>query len=121
MFDINKAIRDENAYRLDPEGALADLDEWSEEIAGRLATEEGITLTGDHWAVLCYLRDYYRAHDGRGDAREALCCLEDAFVQQGGRKYLFHLFPGGPVYQGGRIAGLPALPHSHDLSFGSVH
>lgn len=121
MFDINRAILNEQAYQLDPEGHFAHLDDWSDEVAEALATEESITLTEEHWDVIRYLRKYYLDRGERSDAREALCCLEEEFSHQGGRKYLFRLFPGGPIRQGGKIAGLPEMRHTTDSSFGSIH
>ena len=41
--------------------------------------------------------------------RELGDMLESEFADRGGRKYLRSLFPGGPVAQGMRIAGL-AVP-----------
>jgi tRNA 2-thiouridine synthesizing protein E len=122
MLDINKLINDEGAYRGDPEGFLADLPEWSDEIAMELAKQEGITLTADHWRVVRYLRDFYRAHGPLVNAREALCCLEqDLGGDEEGKKWLYRLFPGGPVRQGGKIAGLPEFAYTVDRSFGSIH
>lgn len=121
MLDINKMVNDESVYLGDPEGFLADLPEWSDEIAMELAAREGITLTADHWKAVRYLRDYYRAHGPQGNAREALCCLEQEFGAEEGKKWLYRLFPGGPVRQGCKIAGLPELAHTVDNSFGSIH
>lgn len=121
MLDINKATPDEGGYRLDPRGHLANIDEWSDAVAMALAAEEGIMLTEAHWAVVRYLRDCYFDREKFLNAREALCSLEKAFADQGGGKYLYHLFPGGPVRQGGKIAGLPELDYTVDLSFGSFH
>ena len=121
MFDINKAIPDENAYRLDPHGHLADIDDWSEEVAKSLAAEEGIMLTEEHWDVIRHLREHYLDRDKLVNAREALRSLEKAFSHQGGGKFLYRLFPGGPVRQGSRIAGLPELDYTADRSFGSFH
>ncbi len=121
MLDINKMIADEEAYRSDPEGVLADLPEWSEGVAMELAAREGISLTADHWKVVRYLRGYFLAHGAHANAREALCCLEREFGDEEGRKWLYRLFPGGPVRQGCKIAGLPELAHTVDRSFGSIH
>jgi len=121
MLDINKMIQNEMTFRFDPEGHLVDLPEWSQEVAMELAQQEGISLTTEHWKVVRYLRDYYRAHGPQGNAREALCCLEQEFGAEEGKKRLYRLFPGGPVRQGCKIAGLPELAHTVDRSFGSVH
>jgi len=121
MLDINKMVRDETSFRLDPEGYLVDLPEWSEEIARELAKDEGITLTSDHLKVIYYMRAYYRLHGPSSSPREVLQCIEGEFGEQKGRKWLYRLFPGGPVHQGGKIAGLPEFAYTVDRSFGSVH
>jgi tRNA 2-thiouridine synthesizing protein E len=121
MLDINEVIQDDTTNQFDSEGYLADLPEWSEEVAGKLAMKEGISLTPDHWKVIRYLRKYYRDHGPSSSPREALCCLEDEFGDGNGRKWLYLLFPGGPVRQGSKIAGLPEFAYTVDPSFGSVH
>ena len=121
MLNFNNSVPDERGYRLDPRGHLADFDDWSDEVAMTLAAEEGIMLTKEHWAVIRNLRESYLNHDKFMKAGEALRCLERAFASQGGGKYLYRLFPGGPIRQGGRIAGLPELDYTTDLSFGSFH
>lgn len=121
MFNINHTIPAKNTYRLDPHGHLAEIDDWSEEVASALAAEEGVTLTEEHWAVIRYLREDYLDRDKLMNAREALRSLEKEFAHQGGGKFLYRLFPGGPVRQGGRIAGLPELDYTADRSFGSFH
>ena len=52
--------------------------------------------------------------------RELLDALDEKFHGKGGLKYLYSLFPGGPVAQGCRIAGLQAPAGSTDMGFGSV-
>lgn len=97
------------------------LDDWSHEIADKLARAEGITLTPDHVRVLDWLRDHVIDHGGsRQDARGILEALETQFAAEGGGQWLYTLFPGGPVRVGLRLAGLPAAPHDVDPSFGST-
>ena len=120
MRDINKIIMDQGAYEADPEGNLVELEPWSQAIANSIAQQEGLSLTQEHWSALAFMREHYRRHGPVGNAREMTRLLAQAFAKQGGKRYLYQLFPKGPVSQGSRIAGLPVPPHSRQLSFGSV-
>ena len=46
--------------------------------------------------------------------------LDEKFHVKGGMKVLYEMFPGGPVAQGCRLAGLEAPAGAVDKSFGSV-
>jgi len=120
MFDINKAIANEEALLRDPKMYLAELEDWSESIAQDVAQQQNILMTDAHWEVIHLLRDHYRLHGLAPHARQLLDGLEEHFHQEGGKKFLYQLFPGGPVTQGSKIAGLPLPPYSSDHSFGSV-
>jgi tRNA 2-thiouridine synthesizing protein E len=52
--------------------------------------------------------------------RELHDALDEKFHPQGGMKYLYKLFPGGPVAQGCRLAGIDVPAGAVDKSFGSV-
>lgn len=121
MLDINKVVGREALTRLDPEGHMYELDHWSPRIARDLAAAEGIAdLTEEHWQVIIHLRDRYREHGRAASARELMRELEQEFSPGGGRRHLYELFPGGPISQGCRIAGVPLPPYCKDPSFGSV-
>lgn len=117
MLDINKAISN---TQLDPKGNMFDLEAWSPLSAQRLAEAEDIWLTEEHWEIIVYLRERYRTKGAANSAREVLQELEEKFCEGHGRRHLYELFPGGPVSQGSRLAGLPLPPHSSDPSFGST-
>lgn len=119
MPDIMKFITGEGAIEKDPAGNLVGLDDWSEDIATKLARELKIELAPDHWEVIHFLRDFYRQHGQVLHARPVLQALEERFAKKGGRKYLYRLFPGGAVTQASRIAGLPVPKDSVDPSFGT--
>jgi tRNA 2-thiouridine synthesizing protein E len=91
----------------------------SDEETTRLAAEEGIALSGEHWTVIRYLRSYYRQHEDDYQLKALVEGLESKFGARGGRRYLYRLFPGGPITQGCRIAGVPVPGGSTDPSFGS--
>ncbi len=121
MSDIGKIIREgEGSYRYpEREARLADLEPWDEASVVRRAEAEQIELTPTHWQVLEFFRDYYLEHGRANSGRELVYDLEHRFEGQGGRRFLYQLFPRGPVAQGCRIAGVPAPAYTTD-SFGSV-
>lgn len=120
MLDIGKFIRYERLDSNDPEGNLFNLDSWTPKKALQLAANEGIPLTDEHWEVITSLREKYRKYGSAISARDLAQELEGEFSSGQGRRSLYELFPGGPVTQGCRIAGLPVPPDSVDISFGSV-
>ena len=114
MLNIESMLKD------DPEGRLSALPDWSKEIAADIANEEGLRLTDEHWEVINLLRNHYRLHGHDRSGPRLLSALEEPFGARGGKKRLYELFPGGPINQGCRIAGIPVPPYSSDPSFGSV-
>lgn len=73
------------------------------------AREEGLALGEDHWEVLRALHEYFARHEGLArNMRELHDALDEKFHRKGGIRYLYQLFPGGPIAQGCRIAGLRA-------------
>ncbi|HUO53465.1 MAG TPA: TusE/DsrC/DsvC family sulfur relay protein, partial [Rhodoblastus sp.] len=120
MSNVNASTATPETQHTDPQGDITYLPPWSEEIARDLAAREGIELTPEHWEVVHLLRNHYRLRGHSLTGTRLLKALEEPFVPRGGLKHLYELFPGGPVSQGSRIAGVPAPPYSRDLSFGSV-
>ena len=94
---------------------------WQANDAERIAGDEDLELGPDHWRLMRYLQEYFVRHEEDTiNIRELKDALEEAFHQDGGLRYLHRLFPGGPVAQGCRLAGLVVPPGAVDKSFGSV-
>ncbi|HHJ17324.1 MAG TPA: TusE/DsrC/DsvC family sulfur relay protein [Gammaproteobacteria bacterium] len=94
---------------------------WDEDDALNLARQEGLELGPDHWAELRALQEYCAHHDcGKYSVRELHDALDEKFHNQGGYKYLYRLFPQGPIAQGCRLAGLEPPAGAIDSGFGSV-
>lgn len=94
---------------------------WSRDTAERTAQNEGLRLEDDHWAALRALQQYFSRHEpGDISVRELHDALDESFHHKGGIRYLYTLFPGGPVAQGCRLAGLEPPVGAEDKSFGSV-
>jgi TusE/DsrC/DsvC family sulfur relay protein len=94
---------------------------WSRDSAAQTATSEGLKTSTDHWDAVRALQDYFARNADAGiNARELHDALDERFHAKGGIKYLYTLFPGGPVAQGCRVAGLEPPAGSENASFGSV-
>jgi TusE/DsrC/DsvC family sulfur relay protein len=96
--------------------------DWSPGKAEEVARVEGLTLTGNHWEVIQGLQEYFARHVDAPSIhmRELHDALDEHFHARGGIKALYVLFPGGPVAQGCRVAGLKAPYLATDTSYGSV-
>jgi TusE/DsrC/DsvC family sulfur relay protein len=96
--------------------------DWSQAQAEALARADGLNLGEEHWEALRALQDYYARHGGDNaiNIRELHDALDERFHAQGGIKRLFDIFPGGPVAQGCRLAGLQVPAGAVDRGFGSV-
>ena len=121
MLDINKLVMAESLAPCDADAYLSDLDNWNEDMARAQASHEGIQFTEAHLDVICSLRDHFAECGPAESARSILRALEEEYQAEGGRKYLYALFPRGPITQGCRLAGLPTPTGTADPSFGSVH
>lgn len=121
MLDITKTVAGADTSTRDPDGNLYGLDAWSRTLAKQRAADEGLgELSELQWRVIYRLRGLYREHGQAANAREIVRNLDSEFAEMGGRRALYLAFPGGPVSQGSRLAGLPAPPYTSDRSFGSV-
>ena len=95
--------------------------EWSQDKAREIAQQESLALGEDHWELIRALQEFYGRHHAVAiNMRELQDALEEKFHHQGGMKYLYTLFPGGPIAQGCRLAGLKAPAGAIDRGFGSV-
>ncbi|MDP2030301.1 MAG: TusE/DsrC/DsvC family sulfur relay protein [Thiobacillus sp.] len=120
MLDINKMIAQENGDT-STRGHLIELDAWTEEQAIAMAKQDGLELSDEHLAIVRYLRDCYADHGGTINARMLTQTLEEEFAGLGGHRFLYSLFPLGPIAQASRYAGLPIPPGTRDPSFGTTH
>ena len=92
----------------DAQGYLANLNDWSEDLANILAKRDELELTDAHWEVINMIREFYQ-ENGTAPAMRALTKLAKSKLgkDKGDSKYLYSLFPYGPGKQGSRYAGLP--------------
>lgn len=95
--------------------------DWTPEEAKRIAEQEGLSFKPEHWEALRALQEYFaRNQDHAIHGRELHDALDEHFHHQGGIKFLYQIFPGGPIAQGCRLAGLQMPVSARDTGFGSV-
>lgn len=100
--------------------AVTEYKAWTEDRAKKIAAELGVELTDAHWKVIKFLRLHFENTGSLRHARELTEVIDERFADEGGSRYLYQLFPNGPVSQGCRIAGVPVPHDARDSSFGST-
>jgi len=94
---------------------------WTQLSAESRATAAGLTPVAEHWEAVSSLQEFFSRHDAPSiHARELHDALEEKFHSRGGMKFLYSLFPGGPVMQGCMLAGIEPPAGCSDTGFGSV-
>ena len=89
---------------VDDEGFLTQYDEWDEDLAKVLAANIGVELTDDHWKMINFLREDYKANGETPTTRRVDTAGGIPTKQQ------FQLFPKKPAKKMSYVAGLPK-PH----------
>jgi len=92
----------------DEEGYLANLNEWTPEVATAMAKDEDVDLSESHWEVINFLREYYEEYQIAPAVRVLTKAIGKKLgPDKGNSKYLYELFPYGPGKQACKYAGLP--------------
>jgi dissimilatory sulfite reductase related protein len=87
---------------VDEEGFFVDPAQWTEDMAGEIAVNEGIEeLTDRHWLVVHYMRDRYLER-GTAPSIRSLGKLSGVPIKE-----LYLLFPKGPAKKAAKIGGIP--------------
>lgn len=97
--------------KLTESGFLVHGEEWSQEVARKLAEQDGIMLEKEHWELIDFIRDYYDKYNHLPNARLFVQAVRKVLGEEkGNSRYLHRLFPGGPVRQVCKFAGLSKPP-----------
>lgn len=97
-----------NLPRVDKDGFLLNLEDWSEAVAQDLARQDGLELTEAHWEVIYQLRAFYAEFDLSPAMRPLTKYLkENLSADKASSIYLLKLFPESPAKLAAKIAGLP--------------
>lgn len=94
---------------LNTKGMLQNFDDWNEDVAKAIASEDGLELQACHWTAIKYLRDYYLEYEVPPSPRTLIKEIGAKLTSSGqcNGKTLRELFPLGGCKHACRIAGLP--------------
>lgn len=95
-------------YPIDAQGFLLKRLTWSEGLGGKIAANDGVELTQEHWEIIHYFREYYEDYNIPPPMRMVVRVFKKAFGEENANsRYLHKLFPGGPTRTASKFAGLP--------------
>jgi len=90
------------------DGRLANIQDWTEDVAVALAEKSGIELTDNHWEIINLLRDFYKEFNISPIRKLLIKAIEEKYSDKKARReYLDSLFPNDVLLQGTKIAGIP--------------
>ncbi|BBB26223.1 TusE/DsrC/DsvC family sulfur relay protein [Amphritea japonica] len=96
------------AVAVDSEGFLRNMNDWSQDAAEQIASQEGVQLTEAHWEILNVLRQFYHTFEMSPAMRPLVKAVAAELGAEKGKSiYLMSLFPGSPAKLASKIAGLP--------------
>jgi len=105
-IEVNSEI-----IQLSEAGWLENLDEWSVEIAEKIATdvEDIDDLTEEHWDIINLTREAFHDNSQVAEPRKFMKLMKAKFGKdRSTNKYIFSLFPkGGLIKSANKVAGLP--------------
>ena len=97
-----------NIYSLTEAGFLSDTETWNPDFAHALAAATGLELTPAHWEIVHFIRDYYTRFNHLPNNRVFVKAVQKTLgADKGNTRYLYRLFPDGPLKTACRIGGLP--------------
>jgi tRNA 2-thiouridine synthesizing protein E len=93
---------DGREFEVDGDGFLQEPDVWNEDVARLFAAGDGTgEMTEKHWAVVRYIREYWKENDMAPMVRK-VCQSTGLRLRE-----IYQLFPMGPAKGACKIAGLP--------------
>lgn len=118
IMELSQKEKQELVLGIHDDEAIANFKNWDRQSAEALAKDYGLVLTKAHWQVIDFMRTYFANAGELRHARELSEVLNERFADEGGAKYLYQLFPGGPVSQGCELAGIAVPSDASNSSFG---
>jgi len=93
---------------LDADGHLIDCSDWSRSLADTMASQDGLTLTDDHWWLIDFVRNHHARYGTPPLIRVAIGALRQARADPTiTSRALYRLFNDNPIREACRLAGYP--------------
>ena len=104
-----EAVVDGKTIQLSEAGWLENLEEWSEELAEKIAVSEQIPeLTEEHWNIIKLARAHFHEYGVVCEPRSFSKQMKKLYgKEKSDQKYLYSLFPTGLIKCANKVAGLP--------------
>ena len=89
-------------------GWLDDLTTWDEDVALRIAANENVEMTDEHWDVIREAREFFEEFRHVAEPRTFSKIMKKKYgADRSSQKYIYDLFPYGLIKSANKIAGLP--------------
>ncbi len=108
-----KQPRNSEARKIDRENHLKGIE--------TRAKRMGLILSGERMDAVNFVLDFYENCEDCRNARQLMNVMDQEFADLGGKKYLYRLFPNGPLSQIHELADLPNLGNQTDKGFGTSY
>ena len=105
---MNTLLAEGKTIKLDKDGFLLELEDWSPVIASALAQREQLELSAEHWEILHLLRAFYSEFQLSPANRPLVKYVAQKLgPEKGNSMHLNRLFKGTPAKLAAKLAGLP--------------
>ncbi len=96
----------------DKNGHLKDHNNWTKALGQQLADEDGFALTENHWHIINLMREIYLKTETSPPMRLFIKAIKLNINEDiANSRYLYQLFPDGPIRLACKYAGLPKPKH----------
>ncbi len=98
--------------KLDDNGHFQDFLLWDKNLGKQLAQKDGLDLSAQHWQIIELVRKIYLETETTPPMRLLIKAIKTNINEEiANSRYLYRLFPDGPVRLSSKYAGLPKPQH----------
>ena len=95
----------------DQHGHLSDRKIWNRDVAKQLAAGDQIILTPEHWSLIQAVQQIFDETGDTPPMRLLIKVLREKIDESIDSRFLYRLYPDGPVRLASKHAGLPKPKH----------